>query len=285
MRALACLATLAVCLLAAAAPAPAQSATTCPGTFQVLHHDEIGALKLAAGAYTVTATGVSCPEASKLFTRFLDDWDGNLPSPWKVDAKNSRFVQGSGPTSIRVALVKPASATSCAGTFAIYTPVTAAGLRIGLGQWALTVSGGLSCTIANQVFVQTADTNILPQGWAVNTATNTFTRGTQSFVAANTGSAPSGIGRTTTTRCPGTFTVRHDDKIGALRLPKGKYVISTLPSGAVSCPTASDMLKLFLERPSGNLPSPWKLNAQTATFTRGGSSGTGFHIEPASVTS
>lgn len=283
MRRALCLLTVAIAAGAIApATASAQSATTCPATFQVLHNDRIGALKLPAGAYQITATGLSCAEASRRFTQFLQDWDGNLPSPWRVVASRSQFVRGTSGTNFTVRRVTtPASPGTCAGTFAIFEPVSAAGLRIGLGHWALSVAGGLSCTTAFQVFAQTADTNLVPPGWTVDPATNTFRRGGQSFVAANQGDAPSGIGRSTGTRCTATFRVLNNDRIGSLRLPRGNYLITLLPGSGLTCPVASDLFAAFLRHPDGRLPRPWRLNAQTATFTRGSGSSIGFHVEPA----
>lgn len=280
----------ALCLLlfcvaaCAAVPASASAATaaTCPGTFQVLHKDRIGALKLPAGGYQILATGLSCQQASSLFTRFLNDWDGVLPTPWKVVAARSQFVRGTSNINFIVKRVtSPATAGACPGTFAIYEPVTAAGLKIGLGQWALTVSGGLSCTTAFKVFAQTADANLVPPGWTVDPATTTFRKGGQSFTAADVGPAPSGIGRSTGTQCTATFSVLNNDAIGALKLPKGKYLISLLPNSGLSCPVASDLFASFLRYPNGKLPSPWVLDAQTATFTRGKGSSIGFLVEPA----
>ncbi|UUY01766.1 hypothetical protein LRS13_13640 [Svornostia abyssi] len=283
-RALRLLAIAVAAVACAPATASAQSATTCPATFQVLHNDRIGALKLPAGAYQITATGLSCAQASKLFTQFLNDWDGNLPSPWRVVASRSQFVRGTSGTSFTVRRVTtPATPGACSGTFAIFEPVNAAGLQIGLGHWALSVAGGLSCSTAFQVFAQTADTNLVPPGWTVDPATNTFRRGGQSFVATNQGNAPSGIGRSTGTRCPATFRVLNNDRIGALSLPKGNYLITLLPGGGLSCPVASDLFAAFLRDTNGRLPAPWRLNAQTATFTRGAGSDIGFQVEPARV--
>ncbi len=283
MRRVLCLLSLAVAAVAIApATASAQSAVTCPATFQVLHNDRIGALQLPAGAYQITATGLSCAEASRRFTQFLNDWDGNLPSPWRVVAARSQFVRGTTGTNFTVRRVTtPATAGACPGTFAIFEPVTAAGLRIGLGHWALSVAGGLSCTTAFQVFAQTADTNLVPAGWTVDPATTTFRRGGPSFTATNQGNAPSGIGRSTGTRCTATFRVQNNDRIGSLRLPRGNYLITLLPGAGLTCPIASDLFAAFLRHPDGKLPRPWRLNAQTATFTRGAGSDIGFQVEPA----
>ena len=67
------------------------SAATCPA-FRVLHNDRIGAASFPAGSYAVSATtgaGVSCAAAARLFTRFLEDYDGVLPRPWRVVAEGS----------------------------------------------------------------------------------------------------------------------------------------------------------------------------------------------------
>ena len=66
-------------LVLSAANAPSASAA-CP-TFRVLHNDRIGAANLPAGTYDVTPTagsGLTCAQSSALFTRFLQDWDGDL---------------------------------------------------------------------------------------------------------------------------------------------------------------------------------------------------------------
>jgi hypothetical protein len=77
--------------------AASASAASCP-SFKVLHDDRIGPASLPAGNYAVTVdTGLSCQAASQLLARFLQDWDGNLPKPWRVVAKDSgraEFTRG-----------------------------------------------------------------------------------------------------------------------------------------------------------------------------------------------
>lgn len=84
-------------LLCLSAGAERAAAATCP-SFRVLHNDRIGPAYLPAGNYTITtAATISCPEASRLFARFLQDWDGNLPRPWRVVARGTgkaEFVRG-----------------------------------------------------------------------------------------------------------------------------------------------------------------------------------------------
>jgi hypothetical protein len=80
----------------------------CPGTFRVLHNDSIGKLKLARGPYWITLvkSGLSCSRASSLFTNFLQDFEGNLPSPWVLNTRTATFTRGQGGSGFRV---KPAS--------------------------------------------------------------------------------------------------------------------------------------------------------------------------------
>ena len=69
----------------------AAAATTCPA-FKVLHNDRIGPATFPAGNYTITIPGsanLSCKQTGELFARFLEDYDGVLPKPWKVSAEGS----------------------------------------------------------------------------------------------------------------------------------------------------------------------------------------------------
>lgn len=66
----------------------------CPALFRVLHNDRIGRLKLPAGQYRISVLRVgrlSCDRASKLFTKFLQRYDGNLPNRWKLDVQTATF--------------------------------------------------------------------------------------------------------------------------------------------------------------------------------------------------
>ncbi len=68
-------------------------------TFQVLHNDHIGTAAVPAGTYTLTPFGGLTPaRATQSFSRFLQDYDGVLPSPWTLDpatiAHASRWLFG-----------------------------------------------------------------------------------------------------------------------------------------------------------------------------------------------
>jgi hypothetical protein len=282
--------------LLAATPARAQQAT-CPGTFEVLHDDRIGALSLPAGHYTITvldSARLSCASASDLFRQFLEDYDGKLQRGWRLNASTATFTRGS--VGFRVAQTAtpsgaggggrhPSSGTTCPGYFTVEHDDRIGALRLPAGQYRITLlaSGTLSCAgAASQFarFLQDFDGR-LPRPWTLDASTGTFQSGyhvgfrVKEAVGTAPSRTPAGTHPSDGTRCPGTFRVQNDDRIGALRLPAGPYVIT---ARGLSCSSASSTFARFLDLPAGNLPSPWALNAATGTFSRGG--GTSFRVDP-----
>ena len=164
------------------------AAATCPN-FKVLHDDRIGVADLPAGNYTLATDGnLSCQAASKLFARFLQDWDGNLPKPWLV------VSHGTGKASF-----------ARRGLPAISVE------RISSGDHA--------------------------------------------------GGNPE-LGKL----CPGTFTVNAGSDVGPLYFAKGEYLLYIPSRSAISCRRASILFTRFLASPGGQLPDPWRVMTQTATF-------------------
>ncbi len=84
------------------------------------------------------------------------------------------------------------------------------------------------------------------------------------------------------TKCPFTFRVLHNDRIGALQLPAGNYDIFVINQAQLSCEHATDLFRQFLEDWDGRLPRPWINVRGTATFTRGSGSTIGFRVARAS---
>lgn len=201
--------------LAAAALAPDRAdaaRTRCNGTFRVLHNDHIGKLSLPKGNYRITILSSgrpSCDQASALFTRFLEDWDGKLPGGWKVGVRDQVFYRAPG----------------------VGFNVKRVGRGGGGGEGE--ESGGRGHHPANGRF------------------------------------------------CPGTFRVLNNDRIGPLRLAKGRYWIILLRNRGLSCKQASRLFTRFLQDYDGNLPPPWVLEPQTASFLRS-ASGVGFRVKPVS---
>lgn len=194
---------------AAAAPAPA--AKTCP-SFRVLHNDRIGAAVFPAGSYTIKLESASldCQTGGELFARFLEDFDGNLPSPWKVSPESSG---------------------------------KAAFLRAG--------QPGFSVALTKK---QTGGE--IEKEEATNPDLGTL--------------------------CRNPFTVNHTTVIRPLRFTKGQFLIYLPEGSTINCEQAVVLFQRFLGA-SPNLPSPWKLTSQTATFYKPASpTRSAFRIEPLS---
>jgi hypothetical protein len=301
--------TISALLAALALPAGASaqgggSTAVCPATFEVLHDDTIGALYLPRGAYTVTlldANRLTCAEASDLFRQFLEDWDGRLPRPWRVNAQTATFTRGSSAIGFSVA---PATnhggggggghhpqGSACPGTFQVLHNDFIGTFSIPRGNYRITLLsvGRITCTQASAYFarfLQDFD-GILPSPWILDTETGTFMRGSRNvgfrikeWVGPVVPNGGGGGTHPTGNRCPGTFRVLHNDRIGRLSLPRGRYRITLVGSG-VSCARASRLFTSFLQDFEGALPRPWVLNVRTATFTRG-ARGAGFRVKPAS---
>jgi hypothetical protein len=174
---------LAVLALGGAASA---SAAACP-TFKVLHDDRIGAVVLPAGSYEVTVSGgLSCPASSKLFARFLSDWDGNLPKPWRATAEGSgkaTFRGGSQSFSVRRVGSGGGGGNTeigklCPGTFTVNAGSNIGPLFFARGPYLLYIPArsAITCRRASVLFTRflAAPGSTLPDPWLVKTQTATF---------------------------------------------------------------------------------------------------------------
>ncbi|MDX6624906.1 MAG: hypothetical protein QOE75_2838 [Solirubrobacterales bacterium] len=204
---LAVAALLAVLALSAAA-APQASAATCP-SFKVLHDDRIGAAVLPAGSYTITTSAtISCTQGSAFFARFLQDWDGVLPAPWRVVAQGS-------------------------------------------GKATFNRGGAFGFSVARQGSEEEEN-----------------------------GPSPSGR------LCARPFTVNIEKTIGPLFFAEGQYLIYQPARTGITCRRASLLFTRFLGQPGTQLPSPWRMRSQTATFFRPQNPvRSAFRVEPADGTS
>ncbi|MGD9735577.1 MAG: hypothetical protein AB7V58_08225 [Solirubrobacterales bacterium] len=184
------LAVLAAALLAlAVGGAGRAAAASCP-TFEVLHNDRIGAANLPAGSYAVTTddAGLSCQAASKLFARFLEDYDGNLPAPWRIAPQGSgkaaftRAIQGGFSVARLGAEGEEGGSNPLLGRLCPTAFTVNAGARVGplyfaKGKYLLyqPAGTGISCNRAAVLF-----TRFLAQGgqlafpWKVKAQTATF---------------------------------------------------------------------------------------------------------------
>jgi hypothetical protein len=185
--ALALLASLLVLALAAAGPA---AAAGCP-SFRVLHNDRIGAANLPAGNYTVTpnaGSGLSCGDASKLLTRFLEDYDGVLPGGWRVIPQGTgkaSFAKGTQP-GFAVERAgggeeggsNPSLGRLCPGSFSVNATTVAGTLRFTKGRFLLYVPARslINCRRASVLFTRflSQPGGRLPFPWRLQNQTATF---------------------------------------------------------------------------------------------------------------
>jgi hypothetical protein len=167
----------------------------CPGTFRVLHDDSIGDFLVPKGNYRITLLSVgriTCSQASAYFARFLQDFDGVLPTPWVLDAETGSFMRASRNVGFRikgwVGPVTPSgggggthpTGNRCPGTFRVLNNDSIGKLRLRKGPYRITlVNRGLSCRRASQLFTSFLQDfeGDLPRPWKLNVQTGTFTRG------------------------------------------------------------------------------------------------------------
>ncbi len=278
---------------------PAAAATDCPGTFQVLHDDRIGAMTLPAGPYRISVDRLTCRSASTLFADFLQDYDGVLPVPWRANAARRSFTDGS--SGFRVRPVGsgpnppgppgPPSPVVCPGTFSVLHNDRIGALPFPRGRYTITVltgTAGLPCAQAASDFARFLQypRGVLPTPWTTaatsSPAAGAFFNdvpGDRSFRVDRVAGGIAGGGDSGATSC-GPFRVLHNDHIGSLRVPKGAHDI-TVPTGSVmTCAAASRQLVRFLAAEA--LPRAWALDPVTATFTQRRNPQIAFRLSPVS---
>ena len=299
---LALLLTLDVVLLVPALALAQDQGSPCPSTFDVLHDDQIGRLQLVAGPYTISVRGgLSCAAASDLFRQFLEDWDGRLPRPWVLDVATATFTRGAGGL-VGFSVARAGGhggggggghhgALACPSYFTVLHNDSIGNFAIPRGPYRITLlsAGNISCARASALFAQFLQDfdGVLPRPWLLDPVTGTFRRGATGVgFRIKPWSGPVPPDRrdwrhpSDGSRCPSTFRVLNNDRIGAMQLPRGPYIVTVLRGANLSCQGASRLFAQFLQDFDGELPSPWRLNVQTGTFTRGRSS-TGFRVKPA----
>lgn len=192
------LAALALALLALApgrpalpgAPATAQAdAARCPDTFRVLHDDRVGRLKLPKGHYRIRLIDdatLTCQRASRLFARFLQDFDGVLPNGWKVLPATATF-QKRADKGFSVKKVRrrsgsgggrhPSGRFTTCPTFEVLHNDQIDGHRFPRGTYQMTALGRLTCLRASRRFAAFLEAGETPRPWRLREGTGTFRRG------------------------------------------------------------------------------------------------------------
>ena len=293
-------------LVPGAADAQIPTRTACPGTFQVLHNDRIGALRLPAGAYQITVAnpaGLSCAKASQNLAEFLQDYDGKIRRPWNINARLATFQRGSdGNIAFSLARVggtggnggggnnNPTS-NACPGYFRVLHNDHIGRLAIPRNSYRITRlnADGLSCSAASRLFTQFLQDydGRLASPWRLNTTTATFTRGRSQVgfrikPAVGPAPSPNSGGRYPAKgqrgECPGTFRVLNNDRVAGLRLPAGPYLTFVYGGTGVNCREASQLFRTFLA--GENVPRGYLVAPATGIFSKGKQKI--FRVKPAS---
>lgn len=181
------------------------------------------------------------------------------------------------------ALPGSASAATCP-TFRVLHNDKIGRLQLPQGEYQVTTNG-LSCAEASDLFAQFLEDwdGRLPSPWRFTiqgVGRGTFLRGTNgpvSFSVVGPGAfppptPPSGLA------CQFPFTVLHNDRIGALRIPEGRYRLTRLSRTSPTCQAASGLFTQFLQDWDGRLPNGWVVIPSEAAFVRN-SLNNGFRIK------
>jgi hypothetical protein len=180
-----------------AMPAPSEAARLkCPGTFRVLHNDQIGKLEVPKGNYRIKVLDdqlLTCKRASKRFAEFLQDFDGDLGGGWRVRARNATFEKRNG-AAFSIKRVRgggggggsgggggthPSGNAELCPTFQVLHNDRIGSVKFPKGTYQMTALGGLACTKASSLFrdfLQQFEGN-LPGHWRLNGKTGSFLRG------------------------------------------------------------------------------------------------------------
>lgn len=193
---------------------------------------------------------------------------------------------------LAVLAVMPASgraASACPSTFAVLHDDRIGSLQLPKGNYRIAVTR-LSCDSASQLFTAFLDDwdGKLPRPWKTTVqgrGRGTFTgSGGQRFTVrfgGTGGGGGGGGGRHPASGlvCGQTIVLTQADRIGALKLKKGRYLIDRLSTLSPSCTQAAVLFGQFLQDFDGKLPGGWVLLPDDGTFLRG-SSTYGFRLEP-----
>jgi hypothetical protein len=154
-----------------------------------------------------------------------------------------------------------ASAANTCPNFTVLHNDSIGKVKFPQGQYTVAPKG-VTCKNSAILFARFLDDydGILPDGWTVTAGSPIVFKkaGTTESIAVKrtTVAPPNAPGNDIQNgKCPGNFTVLHNDKIGALKLKAGQYQITTK---GLFCWFDVQKLAYFLDyNESGKLPSPW----------------------------
>jgi hypothetical protein len=267
--------------------ASASAATTCP-SFRVLHNDSIGTVKIPAGQYVVTPSGVTCKNSSILIARFLNDWDGALPKPWTVASKSGTITFTKVGTSESIAMkagVVPSGGGSnkqngvCPGNFTVLNNDKVGKLSLKAGQYQITTKGLYCWFDVSKLayFLDYTEGSKLPSPWTVDVAMKKIQRSPNYYFTLKYLGKTGGGGQHpgNMIRCSKKLSVTTPGVLAGMQFPRGSYYVNV--KAGTTCTGAAALFDKWLA--AGAVSNSWKVNSDTAVFTLNSKS---FQIEPVS---
>ena len=120
----------------------------------MLHADHIGSVPFPAGQYRIATNQLSCATASQLFSRFLEDYDGILPTPWQLIANIRRFQKVGTASEFQVTPLAPPKPTSlvCPGTFSVLHNDHIGAMSVPAGRWQMRPRCSACCARGRTAF-------------------------------------------------------------------------------------------------------------------------------------
>jgi hypothetical protein len=266
-----------VATAAAVFTASASAASTCP-SFHVLHNDSIGKVKIPAGQYTVAPKGVTCKNSSILIARFLDDWDGVLPTPWTVAGSGGaiKFTKVGTTESISIKLgYAPSGGGSgsniqngtCPGNFTVLHNDKIGALKLKAGQYQISTKGLFCWFDASKLayFLNYNESGKLPSPWTVVPALNKIQRSPNHYFRlkylGNSGGGGQHPGDMI--RCSKKLSVTDPGVLAGMQFPLGSYYVNVAPG--TTCAGAGTLFDSWLS--AGAVSNSWKVDSDTAVFT------------------
>lgn len=266
----------ALALLAAVAAGASSAASTCP-SFHVLHNDSIGKVKIPAGMYTVTPTGVTCKNSSTLIARFLNDYDGVLPDGWTVAASGKIVTFTKGTTGEKIAMklgYSPSGGGSssrqngpCPGNFTVLHNDRVGALKLKAGQYKITTKGLYCWFDASKLayFLDYTEGSKLPSPWTVDAAMMKIQRSPNHYFTLKYLGSTGGGGHSIAglTRCSAKLSVTTPGTLAGMSFPRGTYYINVAPG--TTCAGAGKLFDSWLV--AGAVNNSWKVDSDAATFS------------------
>lgn len=258
--------------------ASASAATTCP-SFHVLHNDKIGGLSIPAGQYSVAPKGVTCKNSAILIARFLNDWDGLLPTPWRVSNIGIKFVKEGTTESITMkrTTVAPSGGGSgsgsdkengvCPGNFTVLHNDKIGALKLKAGQYQISTKGLYCWFDVSKLayFLNYNESGKLPSPWTVVPALNKIQRSPNHYFRlkylGNSGGG--GTANGDLVRCSKKLSVTTPGVLAGMQFPRGSYYVKV--KAGTTCAGAGTLFNSWLV--AGAVSNSWKVNSDTATFS------------------